>query len=230
MKIKDSVAIVTGASGGIGLELARVLSKRGARVVLAARSAEKLKDLADEIPNAIAVTTDMRKPEDIKRLVDTTMEKFGRVDILVNNAGQGLRASIEGIDLDEYREVMELNVFSVLIAMQAVIPIMRTQGSGMILNVSSRVSKNYFPYLAAYASTKYALNALTLTARAELEQEGIIISVFHPKMTATDFGANARGTKYSSAADRPGMEADSAESVAERIADQIESEDAEAGM
>ena len=107
--------------------------------------------------------------------------QFGRIDILVNNAGQGLCAPVESIDLGDYRAVMELNVFAVLSAMQAVIPIMRQQGGGMILNVSSVVSKNYFTTIGGYASTKYALNALSLTARQELAKGNIVVSVFHPK-------------------------------------------------
>ncbi|HUZ92848.1 MAG TPA: SDR family NAD(P)-dependent oxidoreductase [Candidatus Paceibacterota bacterium] len=230
MKIKDSAIIVTGASAGIGLAAARVLAKRGASVVLAARSGEKLAELAEEIPNSLAVATDMRIPEDVRNLVDLALKKFGRIDVLVNNAGQGLRAPVESVDLEAYRDIMELNVFAVLRAMQAVIPVMRRQGGGMILNIGSLVSKNYFPGLAAYASTKYALNALSLTAREELKHDRIIVSVFHPKMTATGFGKNSLGEKYSSAAGRPGMQVDSADAVAERIADQIESEAPEAQM
>jgi short-subunit dehydrogenase len=230
MQIKDKVVIVTGASAGIGLELSRMLAQRGATVVLAARSADKLKQLEREIPGSLAIAADMRKAEDIHNLIDQVQAKFGRIDLLVNNAGQGLRAAIEAIDLDDYRAIMELNVFAVLVAMQKVIPIMRKQGGGMILNVSSLVSKNYFPTLAAYASTKYALNALSLTARQELQKDKIAVSVFHPKMTATEFGHNARGEKYSSAAGRPGMVVDTAAAVAGRIIAQIESEEAEAQM
>jgi len=107
---------------------------------------------------------------------------------------------------------------------------MREEGGGMILNISSLVSKNYFPGLAAYASTKYALNALSLTARAELEGDHIVVSVFHPKMTATDFGKNSLGQPYSSSAGRPGMAVDTPEEVAVRIAEQIESGEPEAQM
>lgn len=227
MKIKDSVIIITGASGGIGLAAARLLADRGARVALAARSGEKLAQLEREIPNSMAIPTDMRKPDDIHNLIQKTNAKFGRVDILINNAGQGMRSPVESIDLDAYRDIMELNVFAVVRAMQEVIPIMRRQGGGMILNISSRVSKNYFPNLGAYASTKYALNALSLTARQELNKDKIIVSIFHPKMTATDFGKNARGEKYSSAAGRPGMSVDTPEAVAEEIAKLIESEEPE---
>ncbi|MDB5237119.1 MAG: NAD(P)-dependent oxidoreductase [Parcubacteria group bacterium] len=230
MNIKDKIAIVTGASEGIGLAVAHELAKRGATVVLAARSADKLAQAAAEIPGSVAIVTDMTKPADIEKLITETKEKFGRIDILINNAGRGYNQALETIDLDEYREIMELNVFSVLKAMQLAIPIMREQGGGTIVNISSMVSKNFYPRLAAYASTKYALNALTLTARAELEQDHIVVSAFHPKMTATQFGANASGTKYDSHAGRPGMSVDTAEQVAEKIGDLIESGDAEAMM
>ncbi len=183
MEIKNKVAIVTGASSGIGLALARELSRRGAKVVLAARSADKLAELASEIPGSLAIPADMTKPEDILTLIGETKEKLGRVDILVNNAGLGLRSSVEATDLQEYESIMELNVFSVLRAMQAAIPIMRAQGAGVIMNISSLVSKNAFPGLGAYASTKYALNGLSFTARAELAKDGIVVSVFHPRMT-----------------------------------------------
>lgn len=230
MDIKDKIAIVTGASAGIGLALARLLAEKGATVILAARSADKLKQLEKEIPGSAAIPADMQRQGDIHNLIHQVQDKLGRIDILANNAGQGLLSPVESVDLDEYRSIMELNVFAVLSAMQAVIPIMRKEGGGTILNVSSMVSKNTFPMLAAYASTKYALNALSLTARQELAKDNIIVSVFHPKMTATDFGQNARGQKYDSRAGQPGMAVDTPEAVAARIVEQIVSGDAEAQM
>ncbi len=170
MDIKGKVIIVTGASEGIGYALAKELGKRGAKLVLAARSGDKIKELAGELPDAVAIETDMVKPGDIKNLIGQTVAKYGRIDVLVNNAGQGMYKPVEEVDIDQYRQIMELNVFAVLRAMQAVIPMMRKQGGGSILNVSSRVSQNYYPGLAAYASTKYALNALSMTARAELRK------------------------------------------------------------
>jgi NADP-dependent 3-hydroxy acid dehydrogenase YdfG len=104
MEIKNKIAIVTGASGGIGLAVAKALSEKGATVVLAARSEDKLKKLMYEIPHSHTIVTDMRKPKDVKNLIAKTKEKFGRVDILVNNAGQGMRAPLEKIDTGAYRD------------------------------------------------------------------------------------------------------------------------------
>ncbi|HVW66870.1 MAG TPA: SDR family oxidoreductase [Candidatus Peribacteraceae bacterium] len=230
MQIADKVAIVTGASHGIGLAIAQKLSEAGAKVVLSARSADKLEEISRELPGSIVIPADMRKAEDIANLIMQAKEQCGRIDILINNAGQGMRSPVESIDLDDYRSIMELNVFGVLQAMQQVIPVMRDQGGGMILNISSMVSKNYYPHLAAYSSTKYALNALSLTARQELEPDHIVVAVFHPKMTATEFGQNALGEKYVSSAGRPGMTVDTPEQVADAVLEQIKSEAPEANM
>jgi short-subunit dehydrogenase len=227
---KDTVAVITGASEGIGEAVARALAAQGAKVVLAARSPDKLQKLSQELPGSFAIETDMRKAEDVKNLIDKTVEKFGRIDILVNNAGQGLGSPIESLNLDDFRAVIELNDVAVVRAMQLVIPHMRTQKSGVILNVSSMTSKMLIPNLAGYASTKYMLNTLSLTARKELEGTGIAVCVFYPRMTATNFGANAQGQKYDSRAGVATMGGDTAEEVAEKIIKQIESEEAEAMM
>jgi len=235
MNIKDKIIVVTGASEGIGEAVARILAKGGAKVVLAARNESKLAALAHELPGSLAVHTDMRKPDDVMNLIDRTMEVYGRIDLLINNAGQGMYGPVESIDFDKYHEIMELNVYAPLRAMQLAIPHMRKQGGGMILNISSRVSKNYFPNLAAYASTKYALNALSLTARAELEKDKIVVSVFHPKLTSTGFAKNAiTAGQFSRPANAgaavSGMGIDTAEQVAERVLEQIKSEAPEAEM
>jgi len=230
--LKNKIAVVTGASEGIGLAVARLLSAGGAKVVLAARSEEKLKKAEAELPGSLMVRADLREPGDIEALVLKTMERFGRIDILVNNAGQGIYGPFEKIDISDYKRVMDLNVYAVMDLMQKVIPIMRKQGGGRIINISSMVSKNYYPNLSAYASTKYALNALSLTARKELEKDGIVVSVMHPKMTATRFGVNAVGGNPSdSRADGKRMSGvDTAEDVAEKTVKLIESGEAEANM
>lgn len=251
MDIKNKVIIITGASQGIGEATAKYLSKAGAKVVLAARSGDVIDKLAKELPGALAVPTDMRKADEIKNLIDEAVKKFGRIDILINNAGQGMYGAMETIDIEKYKEIMELNVYGVLRAMQAVIPQMRKQGGGQIINISSRVSKNYFPALSAYASTKYAVNALSLTARQELEKDKIIVSVFHPKMTSSNFGKNSiglspwagnrdsrgstssppgGGSTSSPPSGRPAPEVDTPEQVAEKIAELIKSEEPEAMM
>ena len=226
MEIKNKVVIITGASHGIGEAAAKLLSAKGAKVVLAARSREKIDTVQKELPGSLAITTDMRKPEDIKNLIKKTIEKFGRVDILINNAGQGMGGPVETINIDEYKSIMELNVYGVLEAMQAVIPQMRMQGGGMILNVSSGVTKRYIPGVAAYSSTKYALNAISMIARQELEKDNIVVSMIHPNMTASNFYENMIGG-LPDFGDREMPPMDSSETVAEKIAQLIESERAE---
>jgi short-subunit dehydrogenase len=195
MELKDAVVIVTGASQGIGEAAVKALAKEGAKVVLVARSVDALNEIAKDLPEAFVIQADMTKLEDIKMMIEKTVEHFGRVDLLVNNAGQAVYGNLESVDADSYHKIIELNIFGPLLAMQAVIPQMRKQGGGMIINVGSRVSKMYIPGLSAYASTKYALNALSLTARQELEKDNIVVSVLHPGLTASNFGKNALGQR-----------------------------------
>jgi short-subunit dehydrogenase len=232
MKIQGKIVIITGASEGIGKALAENLSARGAKLVLAARSDDKIQALAAQLPGSIGVHADMHQEADIQSVIEAALKKFGRIDILVNNAGRGLVGPLETIELDQYKEVMDLNVYAPLRAMQMVIPLMRKNGGGLIVNISSMVSKNAYPTLGAYASTKYALNALSFTARAELAKDNIAVSVFHPKMTATRFGANAAGTSvdFSSRPNGAPPPVDTAEAVAEKIVELIGTEAAEANM
>jgi short-subunit dehydrogenase len=232
MTIKNSVIIVTGASMGIGAATAKELAKRGAKVVLAARSKDKIDALAKELKGSFEIVTDMSDTSSIKRMVVRAMEKYGRIDALVNNAARGMYGGVENIDPDDYRKIFELNVVGPLVAMQEVIPIMRKQGGGMILNISSMVSKNYFPYLGGYASTKYALNALSLTARAELKKDNITVSLMLPGMTDTDFGKNAVkldavGKMMEPRQREGGPKPDSAEHIATRIVIALESKEPE---
>lgn len=188
MKVKDKVTIVTGASSGIGLSISKLLSKQGAKVIMVARNKDLLKKVSADVKNSYTITADLRDPADIKRLIDEVKEKFQRIDILINNAGQAMAANVENINLEAYKELMELNVYAPLRLMQLVIPIMRKQGKGSIVNISSQSTKKYIPNIAGYASTKYALNALSLTARAELEKDNIAVSIIRPGIVDTDFG------------------------------------------
>jgi short-subunit dehydrogenase len=216
VELVGAVIIVTGASSGIGAATARLAAARGANVVLAARRVARITELAEELPGALAVPADLRDPAQIVRLVDATLDWFGRVDILVNNAGQGLHVPLEQVRLDDLRAITELNVYAPLLAMQAVIPPMRRQGAGVIVNVSSMTSRMVLPGVGGYSATKSALNMLSQVARRELAPDGIVVSIVYPSVTATEFhqslaaGARVDGNSWA-------VRADSAESVAEAI-------------
>ncbi|QQR78508.1 MAG: SDR family oxidoreductase [Candidatus Moraniibacteriota bacterium] len=230
MEIKDKVVIITGASGGIGSALSKHLAQKGARLALAAHSEATLKALEQSSPGSLAIPTDVRRSEDAKRLVDTAVEKYGRVDILINLAGQGMWAPVEKIDVGEYKKLFDLNVCGYLRMMQAVIPVMRAQGSGAIINVSSKLTTMHFPNEAGYASTKYAVNDLTLTARQELEKDGIIVSLIRPKLVQTDFGKHSVVPEPDMLRDEDNPNhppLDTPETVAEKIGELIRSGDAE---
>jgi NADP-dependent 3-hydroxy acid dehydrogenase YdfG len=190
MDIADRVIIITGASSGIGLATARHLSTLGATLVLSARDADALHALEQQLPGSVAVPADVTDPDDAARLVETSIARFGRIDVLVNNAGRAMAKPVEHIDLAEYSQLIELNVLAPLRLMQLVIPHMREHGGGQIVNISSQASTKYIPYIAGYASTKFALNNLSLTAREELAKDDITVSIVKPGIVDTDFGQN----------------------------------------
>jgi short-subunit dehydrogenase len=239
MDIQDKVVIITGASQGIGLATAKLLASHGAKVVLAARSADLLEQAASELQQqgaeVLPVPTDMRDEAQIKHMVDLTLQRFGRVDVLINNAGQSVAGRIAELDLDDFRQIVELNLVGVISAIQAVLPAMRRQGGGMILNISSMTSKMNIPGLAGYASTKAALNLITQTARVELASENIRVITVLPRTTETNFGKNALGDqqmrqRQRSAVAEHRIVVDSPEYVAERILLAIQEEPAEQYM
>lgn len=193
MDIENKVAIVTGASSGIGMAAAKLLSDHGAKVVLAARSVDILNKLSKELPDSLVVPTDMRDSPAIKKMVKITMDKFGKIDILVNNAGRGYDTTVEKIDIGKFRELTDLDLIGPIVAMQEVIPIMRKQGGGAIVNISSGTSLMTIPNLSAYSSLKRALNGISLTVREELAKDKINVSVVYPFITLTNFGKNIMG-------------------------------------
>jgi short-subunit dehydrogenase len=230
LKPQDNVAIVTGASSGIGLATAKLLSRRGAYVALVSRSKEKLEKLTSEIPNSIAVPADMAKTFEVKRVVTEVSDHFGKIDILVNNAGVGYDAFVEKIDADTFHYVFDLDLVGPVVAMQQVIPHMKQQGGGVIVNVSSAVALMTLPNNAPYASIKRALAVVSLTAREELKKDKIIVSVVYPYITLTNFERNTiRDVPVPESELEPHgpFPPDSADYAAQKIIEGIESGEAE---
>lgn len=230
MDIKNNVAIVTGASSGIGEATAKLLSQKGAKVVLVARSKEKIESLSKELPNSLAITTDMTSEKQIKEMVAKAQKHFGRIDILINNAGQGYDAMVEKINVNTFREIFNLDIIGPVIAMQNVIPIMKSQKQGTIINISSGTALMILPSMSAYASLKQALAKISLTAREELHDDNIAVSVVYPYITATDFEKNTIKEEVSAweeGGGGPPQPADSADYIAEKILEGIKSGDAE---
>lgn len=230
MDIAGKIAIITGASSGIGLATARLFTQHGAKVALAARSVAKLQTVAAELPGSFVVPTDMRDTNAVHQMITAVHQHYGRIDILINNAGQGMHVPIAQANLDDYRAIFELNVVSVIAAIQGVIPIMRQQGGGVIINISSGLSKMILPGVGPYASSKYALNAITLTARQELATDQIQVGLVIPGLTATNFAENSirLPTPPAAAQERRGpMTIESAEAVAAKILEAVQSGAAE---
>jgi short-subunit dehydrogenase len=190
MDVRNKVVIVTGASSGIGLATARLLAEKGAKLALVSRSKEKLEKLSREIPNALSVPADMTRIIEIKNMIEQTKEHFGRIDIIVNCAGQGYDALVEKTNITTFHYIFDLDVVGPLIAMQQGIPIMRKQGGGTIINISSGTALMHLPKMGGYSALKRALADISLTAREELKKDNIIVSVVYPYMTLTDFEEN----------------------------------------
>lgn len=176
MDVKGKVSIVTGASSGIGKATAELLAQKGATVVGISRHGP--------------VVGDMTKPADIQKFVADTVKQYERIDILVNNAGRGYDAAIEFTDIKILQEIYTLDVVGPLLAMQAVIPVMRKQGGGAIVNISSATALMALPNMGGYSSLKRALVGLSLTAAAELKKDHITVSVVYPYSTDTNFEKN----------------------------------------
>jgi short-subunit dehydrogenase len=193
MQIKDHIFLVTGASSGIGLSTAEALAKRGAKVALLARSKEALAELAARLAGSLPIVADMTDFAAVRQAVQKVHQHYGRIDGLVNNAGRSYAAAVEEIQPELFDEIFHLNVLGPIVAMQAVIPIMRSQGRGSIVNVNSGTAFMTIPQYSVYSSSKRALLGFSLTARAELEKDKIIVSEVYPFITATNFGKNRMG-------------------------------------
>jgi len=183
-KNTNKVAIVTGASSGIGEATARCLAEAGFTVVLAARREDLLNQLANEIAErggrAMSVRADLSSAEDTSRLVNETLAAFGRVDVLVNNAGYGPPCALEQLDRKALRHVFDVNLLSGMQLIAELTPVMRAQGGGRIINIGSLARYVGSPFTAAYAATKAGMEAMTDCLRLELAPWNIELSIIVP--------------------------------------------------
>ncbi len=229
-QLRGKTAIVTGASSGIGLATARLLAENGVRVGLVSRSKETLEKIAGTLPGSRPSPADMTRIPQIKKMVSLAAKYFGRIDILINNAGQGYDAPVEKTGIQTFRYIYDLNVIGPVVAMQQVIPIMRTQGGGSIINISSGTALMHLPGMSPYSSSKRALAGISLAARQELQADHIAVSVVYPYITLTNFEKNTiravpvSGDDYEPTGPYP---PDSADFVAVKIVEGIVSGEAE---
>ncbi len=188
--LKDKTVVVTGASRGIGAEIARAFARENCKLVLCGRDKELLREVAAscELPKKSIKTiiADVRKPAGMKKIVDTAYKKFGRVNIFVNNAGVGYRRSIVEVAEAEYDITFDTNLKAVFLSFKELIPRMKKQGGGQIINLSSMAAKKSDPGIAVYAASKAALNKLSESVAGEVRGDNIKICVLAPGYVATD--------------------------------------------
>jgi NADP-dependent 3-hydroxy acid dehydrogenase YdfG len=189
-KIRGKVVVITGASSGLGEAAARLLSAQGATVVLGARRSDRLQSLADELSGsggkALAVATDVTHRNQVKRLVDTAAQKFGRVDVMINNAGIMPRAPLERLTIDDWDRTIDVNIKGVLYGIAAALPHMKKQKSGHMIFVSSVAGHKIGPDFAVYAATKHAVRALAEGFRQEVKPYNIRTTIISPGAVATE--------------------------------------------
>jgi len=191
MNSKQKVAVVTGSSSGIGHEISLILARNGFTTYATMRNMEKGSDLKsiakDEKLPLYFMQFDVTDENSVKKAIKSVYDEVGRIDILVNNAGYGLTGAFEDLSLDEIKTQYETNVFGLIRTTQEVLPIMRKQRSGMIVNISSGAGRFGFPTGSAYVSTKFAVEGLSESMSYELEPFGIKTVIIEPGMIKTNF-------------------------------------------
>src|ERR1700719_953505 len=194
MELAGKIVVITGASMGIGEAIAKIFADHGANVVLLSRDAARVEAARTRIGHterSLAMACDVRHREEIDRAIGLTLHHFKRIDVWVNNAGHGLLDSVSQMQMAACREMFETNFFGAVAAMQAVIPVMRQQSGGTIINLSSVAGHIPLPFHAAYSATKFALNAIGKAAGVELKNDRIHILTVCPGYVRTAFGDNA---------------------------------------
>jgi NADP-dependent 3-hydroxy acid dehydrogenase YdfG len=189
-KLIDKVAIVTGASSGIGEATALALAVEGATVVIAARRSDRLQDIEARITGtggkALSITADVSDEAQVEALVNQTHAKFGRVDILINNAGVMLLGLIDGADTEDWRRMINLNVLGLMYVTHKVLPLMKAQGAGHIVNISSVAGRVANAGSGVYNASKWAVGAFSEALRKEVYQNNIRVTIIEPGLVATE--------------------------------------------
>ncbi len=197
ISLKDRIAIVTGASSGIGAAIARALADQGMKLVLAARRPDKLQAAADEITadggTAVAVPTDVTLEADVEALFRAAVDRFGRVDLVVSCAGVPQATPIEQMSLAEWRSVLDANLTSAFLCGREGLKLMKPQQRGRIISIGSVAARSPRPDAAAYVAAKAGLDGLTRALALDGRDHGVAVSVLHPGFTVTGFGPGADG-------------------------------------
>jgi short-subunit dehydrogenase len=221
MELRGKVVLITGASSGIGRELARALARRGAKLALAARRAERLAELASELgPDTLAVPADVTDRDALASAVAAAVARFGRLDVLVNNAGVAYFGTLAAMPVSEMERILRTNVLGLLNGVQLAVPeLKKTQG--LVVNISSSLSKRALPFLSFYSGTKSMVDALSDGMRMELRKYGVRVLNYCPPETETEFGGATVHEPGLSMGEAPRKLASAAD-VAERIARAME--------
>jgi short-subunit dehydrogenase len=194
MELAGKIVVITGASMGIGEAIAKSFADQQATVVMLSRDASRVEAARSRIGHGertLAMACDVRHREDIDRAIGLTLHHFQRIDVWVNNAGHGLLDSVAEMNMAACREMFDTNLFGAVMAMQAVIPVMRRQGEGTVINISSVAGHIPVAFHAAYSATKFAMNAIGKAAGVELKKDGIHVLTVCPGYVRTAFSENA---------------------------------------
>ncbi len=188
--IHGKIIVITGASSGLGEAAARHLSAKGATVILGARRAQRIEALAEELSaggaEALAVTTDVTHSDQVKRLVDTAVEKYGRIDVMINNAGLMPVSPLERLKIEDWDRTIDVNIKGVLYGIAAALPHMMRRKSGHIINVSSVAGHKVRPGNSVYAATKTAVRALSEGLRQEVKPYNIRTTIISPGAVSSE--------------------------------------------
>ncbi|WP_336076546.1 SDR family oxidoreductase [Paenibacillus sp. 203] len=189
-RIENKVVVITGASSGIGEATALLLAERGAKVVLGARGAERLEALATRISNgggeAVYARTDVRRREDLCNLVNLACERYGKLDVLVSNAGVMPISPLDDLCVEDWEDMIDVNIKGVLYGIAAALPIFRKQGSGHFVNIASVAGHNTVPNQSVYSGTKFAVRAISEGLRQEAGDK-LRVTIISPGIVQTNF-------------------------------------------